>query len=175
MKIASSTIEMGSSHSSLQKHELSESLRVWIGDRRPDFEGTQAKSRSLPALPDSVQISDAGRSAQSSEANAIQKSIDAVENDPKMLLIRAMIALLTGQDVKVFDASQLQGESSSAATQAPNQTGQTNPSQAQQQPAGYGVEYDRHESYSESEQTSFQASGVIRTADGRGCRKESRT
>lgn len=170
MRIASSTVQMDSSHSSQQEHELNESLRVWVGNRRPDFEGTQSKSRSLPTLSDSVQISNAGKSAQSSESNAIQDSIDAVENDPRMRLIRAMIAMLTGQDVKVFDASQLHVDSPSTAIQDPNQTNQSsqsNQSQATQQPAGYGVEYDHHESYSESEQTSFQASGVVRTSDGK--------
>ena len=35
-------------------------------------------------------------------------------------------------------------------------------------PAGYGVEYDRHESNTETEteQTSFTASGTVKTADG---------
>jgi len=98
MKIASSTVEMSSSHVSLQKYDLKESLRTWIGNRRPDFEGMQRASlpASTPSAP--VQISDIGKSTQSSEATAIQKSIDAVENDPMLRLIRAMIAALTGQD-----------------------------------------------------------------------------
>ena len=166
MKIASSAIQMDSSHARLQKHELKETLRAWIGDRRPDFEGTQRNElRAPPSAP--VQLSDAGKSAQSSETSAIQESIDAAENDPILRMIRAMIAMLTGHEAKVFDASELQANAPIADVQDPNQSQQTVQAQAPQQPAGYGIEYDRHESYTEFEQTQFQASGVVRTADGK--------
>ncbi len=167
MKIASSAVQMESSHFSLQKHELKESLRVWLGDRRPDFEGSQRGRLSAPPPPPPVQISDAGKVAQSGEAKAIQDSIDAVKNDPMMQLILAMIAMLTGHEAKVFDASELQLESPVPVVQDPNQSAQSAQFQAAQQPAGYGIEYDRHESYTETEQTSFQATGVVHTADGK--------
>jgi hypothetical protein len=112
-----------------------------------------------------VQISDAGKAAQSSEASAIQDSIDAVENDPRLRLIRAMMAMLTGQEVRVFDASTLQSDALPPAVQDPDQAHQP-PARTAEQPAGYGVEQDRHESYSENEQTSFAASGVVHTTDG---------
>src|SRR5664279_2339606 len=101
MKIASATVQMDATHASTQHHELKESLRTWVGNRRPDFEGSQrglVQPTPTPLPP--VQISDAGKTAQSSEANAIQDSIDAAENDPMLRLIRAMIAMLTGEDVK---------------------------------------------------------------------------
>jgi hypothetical protein len=85
-------------------------------------------------------------------------------------LIRAMIAMLTGQEVKVFDASTLQVDAPVPTVADPTQSNQTAdqaPVQTVQPPAGFGVEYDRHESYSESEQTSFAASGVVNTSDGR--------
>jgi hypothetical protein len=160
MKIASSALQLESSHSKLQHHEVSESLRSWVGNRRPDFEGNR---RGRLQAADPVQISDAGQAAQSSEASAIQDGIDAAENDPMLRLIRAMVAMLTGQEVKVFNSSELQVDNPAPAVQDPNQPA---PTQTTQQPAGYGVEYDRHESYSETEQTSFEASGVVRTEDG---------
>ena len=127
----------------------------------------QRASLPAPAPSAPVQISDTGKSAQSSEATAIQKSIDAVENDPMLRLIRAMIAALTGREVKVFDAGELQVSTPTVDVQDPNQATTTAKSQAPQQPAGFGVEYDRQETYSESEQTSFQANGVVRTTDGK--------
>jgi hypothetical protein len=159
MKIASSAIQMNSSHASQQQHEIKETLRAWVGDRRPDFEGTQRRQTPSPPpslqFSDPVQLSDAGKNVQSSEASAIEQGLAAAENAPILRMIRAMIALLTGHDAKVFDASEITGNSSPANPPAPTQ------------PAGFGVEYERHESYSESEQTSFQASGVVRTADGK--------
>ncbi|MBK7424419.1 MAG: VCBS repeat-containing protein [Propionivibrio sp.] len=164
MKIASSALQMESSHNKLQQHEIRESLRTWVGDRRPDFEGNQ-RAR-LPAF-DRVQLSDAGKTAQSSEASTIQDSIDAAEKDPMLRLIIAMVAMLTGREVKVFDARELQVDSPAPAIQDPHSSSQSNQAQAAQQAAGYGVEYDRHESTTESEQTRFAAAGVVRTEDGK--------
>ncbi len=161
MKIASAALQMESGHSKLQHRETRESLRAWVGDQRPDFEKNQRLR--LPAA-DPVQISDAGQAARSREASAIQNGIDAAENDPMLRLIRAMITMLTGEDFKVFEASELQGDSP-AAPVVPKPD-QPVPAQAAQAPAGFGVEYDFHQSYSESEQTSFSASGVVRTEDG---------
>ncbi|MBL8413322.1 MAG: VCBS repeat-containing protein [Propionivibrio sp.] len=164
MKIASSALQMESSHNKLQQHEIRESLRTWVGDHRPDFEGN--RRAHLPAF-DRVQLSDAGKSAQSSEANAIQDSVDAAENDPMLRLILAMVAMLTGREVRVFDARELQVDSPAPAVQDPNPSNQSNQAQATQQVTGYGVENDRHESYTENEKTSFAAAGVIRTEDGK--------
>jgi hypothetical protein len=166
MRIASSALQMNSTHTKLQQHEVSESLRSWVGNQRPDFEGRQGGN--LPP-PSTVNISDAGKAAQSTQASAIQKGTDAANNDPILHLIKALVAMLTGKEVKVFDASELQSagttpqvQSANPSSEAPTQT-QT---QAPQQSAGYGVEYDRHESVSESEQTNFTASGVVHTTDG---------
>lgn len=161
MKIASAALQMESSHNKQQTLEIRESLRSWVGNQRPDLEGSP-RGR-LPAS-DPVLLSDAGKTAQSSEATAIRSGIEAAENDPMLRLIRAMIAMLTGHDVKVFDASELQTDTPAPPLQNPD------PTQAPQQPArasGYGVEYDRHESYAETEQTRFEASGVVRTEDGK--------
>lgn len=168
MKIASSAIQLESSHVNLQQHELKERLRFWTGDRRPNFEGAQhlqaLPAVALPSVASAVQISDAGKTAQSGEASAIEQGIKDAENDPMLNLIRAMIAMLTGKEAKVFDVSELGNGAPVANVPAP---AQASPTQALQQAAGYGVEYDRHESYTEFEQTDFSASGVVKTADGK--------
>lgn len=161
MKIASSALQMESSHAKLQHHEVRETVRAWVGDRRPNFAGAQGE-RERPPVP-TVQISDSGKAAQSSEVSAIQNSIDAAERDPMLRLIRAIVSMLTGKEVKVFDAAELQGSASTPQVQAENQT---NPAPAAPPSAGFGLEYERHESYSEVEQTNFDTSGVVRTSDG---------
>ncbi|MEI7431956.1 MAG: VCBS repeat-containing protein [Betaproteobacteria bacterium] len=167
MKIANSTVEMSSNHASAKKYELNEKLRSWIGNQRPDFEGTSRLIRQPSPPSTAVQISEAGKSVQSNEATAIQDSMNAVENDPIMRLIRAMIAALTGHEVKVFDAAELQSNAPTINIQDPNQVAQTTQPQSPQQSAGFGIEYDSHASYSEYEQTSFQASGIVQTTDGK--------
>jgi hypothetical protein len=165
MKIASSALQLESSHTKSRQHEISESLRTWVGNRRPDFEGDGQSVLSQPSA--TVQISEEAKSAQSREASAIQDSIDAAENDPMLRLLRAMIAMLTGRDVDVFDSGELSVDNPAPSLESPNQSAAAASSQ---QPAGFGVEYDYHESYSEVEQTTFEANGVIRTEDGKEIR-----
>lgn len=164
MKIAGSALQLESSHARHQQHELRESLRAWVGDRRPNFE-ERGQPRVMAQQPaPQVHLSEAGKSAQSSEAEAIRDSLENAENDPRMRLLRAMIAMLTGREVKVFDAAELES-AAPVDTEAPAQP--VNAPAAAPRNAGYGIEYERHESYTESEQTSFAASGVVKTADGR--------
>jgi hypothetical protein len=170
MKIADAALQMNSSHTSLKKHELTESLSSWGGNRRLDLrDGQRASLIATQPLP-AVQISDVGQAAQSSEASAIQSSLDAAENDPMLRLIRAMITMLTGEEIRVFKASDLNSNSPAPSVPAANPSqaaSQTTQSQAAQQVNNFGFEYNRHESYYEAEQTSFSASGVVRTTDGK--------
>lgn len=163
MKIASATLQLESSHAKLQHHELRESLRAWVGDRRPNFEGRPPQP---PPRPEPVHISDAGKAMQSSETDAIEQSMDAADNDPVLGLIKAMVFMLTGRKVKVFNPADLQPRAQPVDLPSPEQqTG--GDTAAVPRNAGYGIEYDRHESYTESEQTRFQAQGIVKTADGR--------
>ncbi|MBS1189429.1 MAG: hypothetical protein H6R10_1221 [Rhodocyclaceae bacterium] len=161
MRITSANLQMAATHVASQRHEISQSLRMWVGNERPDFEGRQG--RQGPTA-DKAHISDAGKAAQSREAHAAEKDDESRSSDPKLELIRTMLEFLTGRKIKIFDASEL---NASTATEQPADPNQAAAPEADQRPAGYGVEYDYHESYSETEQTTFSAAGTVRTADGR--------
>jgi len=162
MKIASASLQMASSHVSLQQRETRESLTMWVGQRRPNSPEENSRPNRSPV--DTVALSDAAKSAQASACTA-SESDAAVDHDPKLNLIRTMLEYLTGRRFQIFDAVDLQpraepvalGNANAPASQA------TSPPP----PAGYGIEYDYHESYTETEQTSFSASGSVTTADGR--------
>lgn len=161
MKIASATLQMNASHASLTQHETRESLRMWVGANRPE-EGNRS-SRNIPAQPpanDTVTLSEAGRSAQTETDHQ-----DEIENDPKLRLIRSMVEMLTGRQIRVFDPAELDAPENAAAPTAPPPA--ANEASPPAQRAGYGVEYERHETYHEIEQTEFSASGQVTTADGR--------
>ncbi|HXE40398.1 MAG TPA: VCBS repeat-containing protein [Azonexus sp.] len=159
MKIASANLDMASTHASSQRHEVKESLKMWVGQQRPDFAGERSRGRG--AAGDRVSISEGGRAAQS--ADSIKAEQDAaVEGDPRIALIRSMLEHFFGQEVKVFDPSELQARIDQASANTSQGAAQNTPAAA-----GCGVEYDRHESYTEIEQTSFSASGTVKTADGR--------
>ncbi len=156
MKITDSTLNFEVNHSKTTQQDVRQSLRAWVGDNR-----LAANSPAAPTA--AVQLSDSGKAAQAGEASAIQDGVDAVENDPMLRLIRAMVALLTGREVKIFDARELQTEQPAPVVQA---SPPSSSNQASSAAAGFGIEYDRQTSYSESEQTQFAASGTVRTADG---------
>jgi hypothetical protein len=154
MKVTNSALQLESSHSQMRQHEIRESMRVWIGGRRPDSGAGAGDAGAAPS--GGVSISDAGRAAQTAESTSLSEG--AITAEAGYLLnetIRLLLAHLTGKEVDVFDANSL-GNRPGNGAEAPNAG-----------TADYGIEYDRHESYTEVEQTSFSASGVVRTADGK--------
>lgn len=176
MKIASSQIQLSASHSSFSSSESSETLRSWVGSQRPDFEASAA---TPPATGQThITISDAARQAQqtaastsqvsSGTAQAVKDASDQADHDPKLKLLKTIIEMMLGRKIHLLDISSLMPATSqtqappSAQTQAPAQSGNN-----QVASAGYGVEYDFHQTYSESEQTQFTAEGTINTSDGK--------
>lgn len=147
MKIASANLQMASSHTRLQSHEVSESLQMWVGQRRP-----AASNNDLPATPatnDAVTLSPQGKTAQANRSTDGETT-----NDPKLDLIRSVLEFLTGRHISLLNTSDLgQGAQTTQGSSSPS--------------AGFGVAYDRHETYAEFEQTDFAASGTVNTADGR--------
>jgi hypothetical protein len=138
---------------------------MWVGERRPDFEG-----RGRPAAPrpvETVHISDAGRAAQGCDTGAVDECAEELDADPRLTLLRLLFRYLTGKDIEVFDARELEPKQPPPdLPQVPSAANAANAASARPA-AGWGVEYDRHERYSETEQTRFAASGTVQTADGR--------
>lgn len=164
MKIQSSEVLLSGQHKAVQKHSKSESLKAWVGNQRPDFEG-RARVGQLPVR-DSVALSRQAQSAMQAAGNdktAKSEAVDpdkALENDPRAMLIRLMVEALTGKKINLtsLKATQADGEATPAAT-----ANQSQPAPS----AGYGIEYDAQVSYSEAESMNFSAQGVVQTADGR--------
>lgn len=167
MQITASSLDMSSSHLALQKHEVDERLRMWTGTR-PDFEGHgHAQPRGEARGFDKVSLSDAALS-KSNVPWPVDGSEQAVDGDPKLTLLRAILASVFGITVDVLDTSALQDPAAAgdaAVTDAAAAT--TNGDGAAARPAGYGVEYDYHEVTVEQEQVRFSAQGTVQTADGR--------
>lgn len=197
MKIASSDIQMQANYLATQKSETQEKTRAWIGSRRPDFEGMEARSNATklniargnaldishqerPPIPlDMVQLSDAALQAQTHDneatraADAVDKIRDEIENDPRMMVIKYLIEQLTGKKIQNLHSSDMQDSSTTISTDIPTESpssatnaGASTPSNPRAA-AGWGVEIDVHHSYTETEQTQFQASGSITTVDNK--------
>lgn len=158
MKIASASMQMTSSHAAATRREAQESLRIWVGQTRPDFEGRTQRS-SL------VDVSDSARVAQANEPDSLRSVMDEAAGHPELLLIKSMIEILTGRTIRVVRTADIRPEAETPAMPNPNRSMPTGS-------AGWGVEYDYHESLSEAEHTTFSTLGVVRTADGREVRFE---
>lgn len=192
MKIASSDIQLQGNYSATQLLERQESKRAWVGGTRPDFEGLQQGLVNRPTTPvitpavsgatsasGLVKLSDAGISAQTQEAQAIEEIDKDLLNDPRYALIKYMVELFTGRKITVFNPAELKGAASSTSgtdiqdaafvAQANSVKGNKNKQALPPapKPVGWGVEIDRRSSYTETEQSNFQASGTIVTADNK--------
>ncbi|MBV6272111.1 hypothetical protein KVP09_04145 [Alcaligenaceae bacterium CGII-47] len=174
MKIDSSSIGFTSQHASLKQHTVEETLRVWTGKQRPDFEGLNATEHRSPSS--KAAISDAARQAaktidsvdtradQANELSKIEDAVDHARNDPKLQVLISVVEALTGKKIRLLDTGVLAFETSDAP---PSQKPASTEAAQTEQRQGWGLEYDKLESIHEAEQTSFSAQGIIRTADGK--------
>ncbi|HCI14711.1 MAG TPA: hypothetical protein DFK12_12415 [Gallionellaceae bacterium] len=181
MKIENSTVGLTSQHASSRLHTVEESLRAWVGDRRPDFEQRgDARAQGLrPLNPQTgvtvATLSDAGRQAAARHQSGV--SADAVsattetanpaENDPKMLMLIGLIEALTGRKVRLFDPNSIKHDGAAVPVEGNHGEGNHGAAAAENRRQGWGVEYDRRETLHEAEVTRFNAEGVVKTSDGR--------
>lgn len=170
MKIENSTVGLTSQHASSRRHTVEESLRAWVGDRRPDFEQRNDAQalRSLNPQLTVATLSDAGRQAAQAEvsanaASATAETTNPAENDPKMLMLIGLIEALTGRKVRLFDPSSIKHDGDAVPVES-------GAAAAENRRQGWGVEYDRREVLHEAEVTRFDAEGVVKTSDGQEIR-----
>ena len=181
MHITQTQLEQRSSHASQSRHNVSENLRAWIGDQRPDFsdgsQGTQPRvnisSAALDALKQDQAKDNAAKSANQASgkpASSVSSGIDLSDDDnldPRLRILKAVVEMLTGETIHLVGTREL-GDLKAAAL-PPSAQAAASQAPPPEQPApkqGYGVEYDYSESVYESETTSFSAQGTVRTADG---------
>lgn len=179
MKIAAADLALQSEHSAHTRRQSEESLRAWRGER-PDFEERRGPptvasitsavaSISAAAYQALAQTTNAQPAPAETDASGAAKSLEAaeeaVENDPRLFLIKRMLEHLLGREVRIFDREEFSAE----LRQVEVRTGSAS-AQLQSAAAGngnWGVEYDYREVREEVEATRFSAQGTIRTADGK--------
>lgn len=182
MKISGSDVNMFTSRTYLEQYERTESLRFWVGGQRPDFENRN--NRAGPADQVKAYILDLTEKAKFALKEKVRlelrqkeqiKSTEQVgnpadseltdEDKMKIYLVEKMVEMFTGKKIKIKipKISADNPECPAANTQAPVNSSQTTPPSR----AGWGLEYDFHELYIESEKTRFSAEGIIKTADGK--------
>lgn len=172
MIITKSNIMMTSQHSLVQNYSEQESLRTWVdGQGQPQSQNQEVVNQpeswqqALQSLfSDSLDLSEMSKSANVASTDNEEDVGLTPEDKMKIHILETMLSALTGKKVKIriMDKLDVSGDSVQLRLQQAN--GQQ--SAAAPQRVGWGVAYDYAESYYESEQTSFSAEGVIKTADG---------
>ena len=155
MKITNSIMQQSAAHLESSLFESHESRRT--GNLTRNNTASAAQLSPQPVTPNTVDISDAAKSTQSNEASAITKGIEDAQHDPMLQLIRAVVAMLTGKEIDITEATPI----ASTENPAPQQTAPVQPE------SSAGIVYEKRVSYSESESTSFTTKGTVQTSDGR--------
>ncbi|NJD04840.1 MAG: hypothetical protein FIA99_20075 [Ruminiclostridium sp.] len=172
MRIDSSAVSMAASSSYIEKSFKEESLKTWIGDKRPDFEGEENKAGLFTVPVDILELSKSGKASLEKQAQ-LQTSVvedeDSVsfelsdKDKQKIMLIQKMLEALTGKKIKFVIMDRVKLEK--AFKDSNIKIVRPQPQAVQRQ--GWGLEYDLHEAHYEKQKMSFEAQGVVRTADGR--------
>lgn len=197
MKIVSSNIALQSDHSKKEQHYVAETLRVRNGDnisvetQRTYLGQSENSSQTKVSLSEKAlqllqnEQENANKNAnENANANLLRRSVqnnNAVQNneinapeDPKLLLIRAIIEAITGKSIKFVGESAV-NQSDKANSTTPTMANIANLANANggeviavsSGNTAFGLRYNSNEVIKENETTNFSASGIIKTADGK--------
>ena len=197
MKIVSSNIALQSDHSKKEQHYVAETLRVRNGDnisvetQRTYLGQSENSSQTKVSLSEKAlqllqnEQENANKNAnENANANLLRRSVqnnNAVQNneidapeDPKLLLIRAIIEAISGKSIK-FVSESAANQSDKANSTTPTMANLANIANANggeviavsSGNTAFGLRYNSNEVIKENETTNFSASGIIKTADGK--------
>ncbi len=164
MKIESAQVDMSSRHLFRESHVRQESLRVWHGETRPDFENQDDSKSTTPTFTtDRVTLSDEvirQKFVRTTQSQPAQEKIEIeLEGDSRLMAMRMVLEALTGREIRIASLDQNSGQDNLEVSQQGEQAEEA-------MRAGWGLEYDLHESHSEHEEMAYSAQGQVRTADG---------
>jgi len=155
MRIQCSDITLASASLAVETHSVRETLNAWVGERPPAHSGPQDRVTLVRQAPPP-------KPAEKAEQAAAADGLDGEQGiDPRLRVILLILEKLTGYRVKLLALGDLEPQSPPPDLLDPKRAASQQPS------AGFGVEYDYHESHYELEHSEFSAAGVVRTADGR--------
>lgn len=99
MRIAGSDITLASRNVSVERCERKESLKLWVGDQRPNFEGNR--------INDTVTLSNRGRADEAHVRNELRDEAEGAEKmdglgprdeeslEPRLQLLKTLIEKMT--------------------------------------------------------------------------------
>jgi hypothetical protein len=166
MIIKSSAIQLNSRHQSSKSTKESESLRFWKTQERPAESNRLSKKEQLA---DIVSLSKPAQTLKPAKQSLDLGEAPDSNHSMMLLIVREMVKKITGWDFKLFSPDELTTNTDAeTTTDTKNVEIETTPPPATQpQSAGFGLVYEHHVSYQETENTNFSATGSIKTQDGK--------
>jgi len=166
MIIKNSAIQLSSSHQLLKSSQESESLRFWKTQVPPTNSGG---ANPKEPLKDAVSLSKTAQMLKPETQSLDLSQAPDANHGAMLLIVREMVRRLTGKEFELFSADKLTTKSDNASMPATNAPDTKNVEITTTPPpsAGFGLVYEHHTSYQESESTSFSATGTIQTKDGK--------
>lgn len=165
MIIKSSAIQLNSQHQLLKSSQNSRSLRFW---KNQDQAGSSKKENSTDVL----SLSSSAKTYKTEKQSLdLSNTLDANQGI-NFLIVNHMVKAITGHDFKLFSPAELTANTDTGITADPKNieiitTPPPPPPENQPSSAGFGLVYEAHAIYQESENTSFSAVGIIKTQDGK--------
>jgi hypothetical protein len=161
MIVTNAQVAMTARQEYREEHQITKKLDFWLTEKP-----VEAKSETTPRWGEEVSISPRGFSLLELQRN--QTKLDLTSSmDTRarlnLVILQALYEAITGRKMIFADPLKLNDGTLSldGAATAPT------PQPAAEQSAGYGLIYQHHERYQEQEKMQFNATGVIRTEDGR--------
>ncbi|HED14867.1 MAG TPA: hypothetical protein ENI62_14650 [Gammaproteobacteria bacterium] len=167
MQITNATVQLSSTHSLQRSQQLRQTLDVQLGQQRLHQESengqlTLSKSSQLRSQLTASQIEKTNNPAVASDEISAEDALP-----PDLKLIKLMLEYITQRVIKLATNPTLTDpkDATGQAPQAPPRN-----SQSVNNPTGFGLRFRVDTTTTEQESARFDASGIIRTSDGKEIR-----
>ena len=163
MIIQDSSVHLSSQHLSVEEYHKKESLTYWQkGNTLQAQAGKDDSKINMTPSSSSVKVS-LSSAAMQKTAEELSSSLeeDEMMGDLNIRILRDLIERITGRKIKLFKHDNREGNHQYEGERQHDRF-----TQKQNEAQNFGLEYEKRESYMESEATSFSASGKIITTDG---------
>ncbi len=171
MKIAESTIQLTSTHAAVEYSESRESLSIRqhgensVGSHQENKYKGDKKAAALAFVEQAATVSlstEARQKVSESTQVASPGEDDQFVMDFNLRILKALFEKITGRKMHLFAPVAVEQQvTATSSVPVAEQAGNASATE------GWGVEYERHETYYEAESSQFNAQGLVQTTDGR--------
>lgn len=173
MRIENYDIAMNSYRTYEQRDESTEEIRQWGARKKPE-EDKYSDAEAGKNQKDKISISAMAKQAFAARINQNQADSEPVVNEynpdeeikgnSQLMTLKRMVEFITGHKINLSNVLS-GGNSSDSASDVKQGSEKAQSLEKNQQ--GWGMSYSSSQSHYEYEQSSFSASGAVKTADGK--------